>query len=63
MYHTVKRCQGFLTIPCRGFETVTIAKEGLIDHSDSASAAGRFGAGDVQWMTAGKASCTRRCFP
>jgi hypothetical protein len=34
---------------------------GLIDHSDSLGATARFGGGDVQWLTAGRASCTRRC--
>ena len=38
--------------PHRGFETVTIAYQGEIDHRDSAGHAGRIGPGDVQWMTA-----------
>lgn len=38
--------------PHRGFETVTIAYQGEIDHRDSAGNAGSIGAGDVQWMTA-----------
>lgn len=38
--------------PHRGFETVTIAYQGEIDHRDSAGHSGRIGPGDVQWMTA-----------
>lgn len=38
--------------PHRGFETVTIAYQGEIEHRDSAGHKGRIGAGDVQWMTA-----------
>jgi redox-sensitive bicupin YhaK (pirin superfamily) len=38
--------------PHRGFETVTIAYQGEIDHRDSAGHKGSIGPGDVQWMTA-----------
>lgn len=38
--------------PHRGFETVTIAYEGLVEHHDSAGGGGIIGQGDVQWMTA-----------
>ena len=38
--------------PHRGFETVTIAYQGEIDHRDSGGNAGSIGPGDVQWMTA-----------
>jgi quercetin 2,3-dioxygenase len=40
--------------PHRGFETVTYVLEGEMEHEDSAGHRGRLGAGDVQWMTAGR---------
>lgn len=39
--------------PHRGFETVSIAYEGEVEHEDTAGNKGRIGPGDVQWMTAG----------
>ena len=39
--------------PHRGFETVTIAYKGKVEHHDSTGAGGVIGEGDVQWMTAG----------
>ncbi len=38
--------------PHRGFETVTIAYEGKVEHHDSAGGGGIISQGDVQWMTA-----------
>lgn len=38
--------------PHRGFETVTIAYQGSVDHRDSAGNSGTIHPGDVQWMTA-----------
>ncbi|MGZ5273923.1 MAG: pirin family protein [Kaistella sp.] len=38
--------------PHRGFETVTIAYQGRIEHGDSSGGGGIIGEGDVQWMTA-----------
>ena len=40
--------------PHRGFETVTIAYKGRVEHGDSAGGGGVIGEGDVQWMTAAK---------
>ena len=39
--------------PHRGFETVTLAYQGAVDHRDSHGGGGTIQAGDVQWMTAG----------
>lgn len=38
--------------PHRGFETVTIAYHGKVEHHDSSGGGGVIGEGDVQWMTA-----------
>ena len=39
--------------PHRGFETVTIAYDGKVEHHDNNGNHGIIGPGDVQWMTAG----------
>jgi redox-sensitive bicupin YhaK (pirin superfamily) len=54
---------GFPAHPHRGFETVTLARRGFIDHSDSLGATARFGRGDAQWMTAGKGIVHSEMFP
>ncbi|MCB9675178.1 MAG: pirin family protein [Alphaproteobacteria bacterium] len=54
---------GFPAHPHRGFETITLARRGFIDHSDSLGARARFGRGDVQWMTAGKGIVHCEMFP
>jgi redox-sensitive bicupin YhaK (pirin superfamily) len=40
--------------PHKGFETVTVAYQGELEHRDSSGGGGKIGPGDVQWMTAGK---------
>ena len=62
MYHG-QQVPGFPGHPHRGFETVTIVRKGLIDHSDSLGAAARFGGGDVQWLTAGQGIVHAEMFP
>jgi redox-sensitive bicupin YhaK (pirin superfamily) len=62
MYHG-RVVPGFPQHPHRGFETVTIVRKGLIDHSDSLGATARFGGGDVQWLTAGGGIVHAEMFP
>ncbi len=62
MYHG-DTVPGFPRHPHRGFETVTIVRRGLIDHSDSLGATARFGHGDVQWLTAGRGVEHSEMFP
>jgi redox-sensitive bicupin YhaK (pirin superfamily) len=62
MYHGTI-VPGFPQHPHRGFETVTIVRRGLIDHSDSLGATARFGRGDTQWLTAGGGIVHAEMFP
>jgi redox-sensitive bicupin YhaK (pirin superfamily) len=45
---------GFPWHPHRGIETITYVLAGTVEHGDSMGNKGEIGAGDVQWMTAGR---------
>jgi len=45
---------GFPWHPHRGIETITYVLAGTVEHGDSLGNSGTLGAGDVQWMTAGR---------
>src|SRR3569832_2075802 len=45
---------GFPWHPHRGIETITYVLAGTVAHGDSLGNRGTLGAGDVQWMTAGR---------
>lgn len=45
---------GFPLHPHRGIETVTYVLTGVVHHKDTLENSGSIGAGDVQWMTAGR---------
>jgi len=45
---------GFPWHPHRGIETITYVLSGTVAHGDSLGNRGSLGAGDVQWMTAGR---------
>jgi redox-sensitive bicupin YhaK (pirin superfamily) len=45
---------GFPLHPHRGIETVTYVLQGEVQHRDTLGNAGSIGAGEIQWMTAGR---------
>lgn len=62
MYHG-RQIPGFPRHPHRGFETVTVVRQGRLDHADSMGAVARYGDGDVQWLTAGAGIQHAEMFP
>lgn len=49
-----KYLAGFPWHPHRGIETITYVLAGEVEHGDSMGNRGTIGAGDIQWMTAGR---------
>lgn len=62
MYHGTT-VPGFPAHPHRGFETITVTRTGLVDHSDSMKCTARYGEGDTQWLTAGGGIQHTEMFP
>ncbi len=54
---------GFPAHPHRGFETITVVRQGVVDHADSMGNSARYAEGDVQWLTAGKGIIHSEMFP
>lgn len=52
--HPESYLAGFPWHPHRGIETITYVLAGTVEHGDSMGNAGTIGAGDIQWMTAGR---------
>lgn len=53
-FEPTRKRRGVGDHPHRGFETVTLAFQGEVEHGDNKGNGGVIGPGDVQWMTAGR---------
>lgn len=51
--YTSKMTPGFQLHSHWGYETITLVPQGYVDHFDSLGNQGRYGYGDMQWITAG----------
>lgn len=51
--YTGKVTPGFTHHPHWGYETITLVSRGYVDHFDNMGNQGRYGYGDMQWITAG----------
>ncbi len=56
-FHGDGKKRGVGVHPHRGFETITIVYQGVVEHRDSTGEGGVISPGDVQWM----AACFRWC--
>jgi redox-sensitive bicupin YhaK (pirin superfamily) len=63
LYAGIDGLPGFPNHPHRGMETVSLLRSGYVDHADSLGNQGRYGPGDVQWMTAGGGIQHAEMFP
>lgn len=54
---------GFPLHPHWGYETFSVASKGYVDHFDNRGNQGRYGYGDMQWVSAGSLYCHDEIYP